>query len=191
MESSELLRVYDSDGRFLDRLESREICHQFGFWHCAAAVFVYCVDHNNKTFVLVQRRSQSKRQWPGMADIVSAGGQVVGCSTPLQTAIDELRTELGISLKESDLLQIGFRKSTDTEGGMDNRHFNYYYAAKLNDIDLDQFALQEGEVESVAWKSKDEIVAMRARGELAEKPEAWSILMAYLDSLDCHQRPLT
>lgn len=65
---NEYLDVLTEKGDYTNDKELREVCHEKGLWHKAVALLI--VNSENK--VLLQKRSKSKKMWPGMWDI-SAG----------------------------------------------------------------------------------------------------------------------
>jgi len=75
----------------------RSEVHREGHWH--RAVEVWIVDGDE---VLAQRRSALKDTNPGKLD-VSCAGHVAAGAEPLETALRELREELGVDVLESDL----------------------------------------------------------------------------------------
>ncbi len=68
----EYFDVLDEKGNYLGRKETREVCHKNGLWHRAVALFII----NSKGEVLLQKRSNLKKMWPGLLDI-TAGGHVL------------------------------------------------------------------------------------------------------------------
>lgn len=89
---SELLAVYDATGRVVGAAE-RGVVYREGLWHASAGVLVRSGDGRR---VYVHRRTDSKLVFAGMHDCL-AGGVVDAGEDPAETAVRELREELGIA----------------------------------------------------------------------------------------------
>ncbi|MFC4128636.1 NUDIX hydrolase [Nocardia rhizosphaerae] len=90
---SELLAVYDAAGTVLGSAE-RGTVYRDGLWHASAGVLVRSGDGGR---VYVHRRTDSKLVFAGMHDCL-AGGVVDAGEDPADTAVRELREELGVEL---------------------------------------------------------------------------------------------
>ena len=111
---------------------------------------------NSKNQMLIQKRVDDKKVYPGKWDF-SCGGNSISGEMSRDTAHRELLEELGIDYDFSNHrphLTINF------EGGFDD----YYFIEK--DIDIEDIVLQEEEVSEVKWATVDEIMQLRNRGEL-------------------------
>lgn len=171
----ELFDILNEKGEYLDIIESREKCHKEGLWHKAVTVFVI----NSHQQVLLQKRSPNKKLFPNMWDI-TAGGHVLCGEFSFQTAIREVKEELGIVLNKDDLTFIGSSISTNIKGDIINNHFNEYYIV-TKDIDLTKLELQKEEVSEVKWMSKNEIIGKIKNNYngIAAKEGCWEYLIKY------------
>ena len=97
----ELIDVTDEEGKVLGVTASKREVHIKGLWHQTADVWIY----NSRGEILLQKRSDSKESYPGLLD-VSAAGHVSAGETPIQTALRELKEELGINAAAEDLKEI-------------------------------------------------------------------------------------
>lgn len=109
---------------------------------------------NHKGEMLIQKRSNSKANWPGLWD-VSVGGAVQQGNTSWQQAQLELKEELGISF---DFSQIRPSLTVTFAVGFDD-----FYLLNM-DPDLQSLRLQAEEVIEVMWASEEKILSMIEEG---------------------------
>lgn len=175
----ELFDVLKENGDYADRIESRENCHKYGFWHKAVALFII----NSKKQVLLQKRSENKKLWPNTWDI-TAGGHVHTGEFGFETIIRESKEELGIDLNKKDITFIGSTISTNKKDDIINNHFNEYYIAN-KDIDEKNLNLQSEEVSEVKWVDKEEILEKIKNNYegITGKIECWNYLAKYYEWL--------
>ena len=102
----ELFDILNSDGSKTGIVRERVVAHREGSLH--ATVHMWIVRPNEKSGydVLLQKRSQTKDSNPGSYDISSAGHVDAGDEI-LESAIRELKEELGIEAKPEELHYIG------------------------------------------------------------------------------------
>lgn len=113
-------------------------------------LIAHLVIFNSRGEMLIQRRKEDKKDWPGCWDITSGGGVIAG-ETSFECAVREIKEELGISVSLEDkrpLFTIGYPLGFD----------DYYIINK--DISLDEISIQPEEVTDVRWASYDEICKM-------------------------------
>ena len=109
-------------------------------------MWIWIVNSNGQ--LLVQRRSDAKKWFPGYWDIPSAGHLNAG-ETPIEGAIRETKEELGVDTKTEDYQYIGeYISDTTWELGQ-------VYLLKMN-MKTEDMVLQKEEVEQVKWLSFDE-----------------------------------
>ena len=141
----EILDIYTRDGKHLGS-RTREECHSKnpGFYH--KPVWIWII--NSKNEILVQKRSSTKKAFPNLWDMPSAGHVDAGESS-IQGAVRETEEELGIKTREEDYIFVGeYIADTTWEIGQ-------IYLLKL-DIDIKDIKLQVEEVEDVKWLTLDE-----------------------------------
>ena len=155
---TEYFDVLDENGNKTGKTKARELVHRDGDWH--RSVHVWIVNSENR--VLLQKRSPIKDSHPNMWDISSAGHLGAGDDS-VAAAIREIREELGLTVKPTDLL---FLATVKTEGRYNadfiNREFSDVYIALISPP-ASAFALQKEEVSEIKWVSCDELRAMIAR----------------------------
>ncbi|TDP41069.1 NUDIX hydrolase [Nocardia ignorata] len=112
---SELLAVYDAECRVTGTAE-RGVVYRDGLWHASAGVLVRSIDG---TRIYVHRRTDSKLVFGGMHDCL-AGGVVDAGEDPADTAVRELREELGITVTPGTRLPL--RATASWDGVWAGRH---------------------------------------------------------------------
>ena len=167
----------DERGNPTGNIVSREEAHKTGKWHRAVAMFLY----NHKKDVLLQKRSMQKKNWAGRWDVTS--GHVDAGESSLESAVREFEEELGIKLTPEEITFIGSSQTTDTEGDMDNRHFNEYFVTQ-KDIDLDSVTVQLGEVDAVEWIEFQKLkqLVINRDPKLTEKWQAFDALIEHMEN---------
>jgi isopentenyl-diphosphate delta-isomerase type 1 len=106
---NEILEIVDSNDKVIGTGTRSEI-HRLGLSHRAVHLFVF----NAPGQVYVQRRSLSKDRHPGKLDS-SAAGHVDPGETYKETAVRELREELGIEAEVTEILKVAACEQTDNE----------------------------------------------------------------------------
>lgn len=114
---AERVDVVSEDGVPTGETTEREKAQQEGTWHQTAHLWVYTPQGET----LLQRRSTTKRLWPGKLDIAIAG-QVKAGESASQACAREAEEELGLSFSEQSLEFVKRRRTTLTPeaGGTDN-----------------------------------------------------------------------
>jgi isopentenyl-diphosphate delta-isomerase len=123
-----------------------------------SALWVY----NSKKEVLIAQRALTKRFSPGLWGPAAAGTVEEG-ETYLSNILKETQEELGIELKESDLVVASheLQKSEHT-------YYRQFFMAKL-DLPIEAFTIQKSEVESLRWIASEELYEW-----LEKSPEQFS-----------------
>ena len=91
----ELFDVIDGKGNPTGQIASREKAHAEGIPHRTAHIWIIR-EKEGRVQILLQKRSQNKDSFPGKFDTSSAGHIQAG-DEPLESALRELKEELGIS----------------------------------------------------------------------------------------------
>ena len=158
MGTKEYLDIVDESGQPTGEIVSREKAHQKGILHRTAHVWV--IQKTGQGYdILLQKRSEEKDSFPGLYDTSSAGHIPAG-DEPMESALRELKEELGITASENELHYAGsFRIQYEKEfhGRMfrDNEvTWVYVYDAP---VDIGKLTLQESEVSEVRWFDLDEV----------------------------------
>lgn len=154
----ELFDVIDSEGNPTGQIVSREKAHEEGIPHRTAHIWIIR-EKEGRVQILLQKRSQNKDSFPGKFDTSSAGHIQAG-DEPLESALRELKEELGISAVPEQLhfagtFPISFAKEFHGKMFRDEEiAFVYIYKEPVN---TDELILQTEEVESVQWFELEEV----------------------------------
>lgn len=152
----EIFDVVDEVGNPIGDTVERSIAHADGVRHRTAHIWI-ARRQNDKWQVLLQKRSLTKDSFPGRFDTSSAGHIQAG-DEPLESAMRELKEELGVEAKPEDLRFVGtfciqFEKEFHHKTFKDNEiAFVYIY---LKNVDIDKITVQKEELESVEWFDLD------------------------------------
>ena len=157
----ELLDIVDENGIPTGETVDREAAHKEGIRHRTSHVWLLRT-HNGKTQVLLQKRSLNKDSYPGCYDISSAGHIPAGDGF-LESALRELKEELGVHAAEEELVYCGqrqfeYHKIFRGREFWDNQVSNVYVLWR--DMTAAEFVIQESEVDSVLWMDWDTCIDM-------------------------------
>ena len=158
MGTKEYLDIVDESGYPTGEIISRDVAHTEGILHRTAHVWV--VRKTDRGYdILLQKRSEEKESFPGLYDTSSAGHIPAG-EEPLESALRELKEELGITAVSDQLHYAGsFRIQYEKEfhGRMfrDNEVTWVYVYEKI--VDISTLKLQESEVSEVRWFDLSEV----------------------------------
>lgn len=175
----EYLDVCDEKGQPTGGIVSRDKAHRDGIRHRTAHVWVIR-EEKGQIQVLLQKRSANKESFPGMYDTSSAGHIPAGCE-PLDSALRELREELGIEAVEGQLRYLGAicnRYEAQFRGKIfrDNEYCSVYLYREP--LDAESLHLQAEEVERVDWFDLEQV-----REEIEHSRERFCVPGASLDLL--------
>lgn len=157
----ERLDIVDINGKTTGETVERETAHRNGIRHRTSHVWLLR-KYNGKTQVLLQKRSKDKDSYPGCYDISSAGHIPAG-EEFLESALRELKEELGIEAKADELIYCGqrqfeFRETFHGKKFWDNQVSNVY--ALWRDLEAAAFSVQKSEVDAVLWMDWDQCLDM-------------------------------
>lgn len=111
-------------------------------------VVVISFMENSKGEFLIKKRTKAKKGLYG-----STGGHPKSGETSLQGITTEIKEEIGLDVKPSELKLVFSDKQEEKQV-----FYDIYYLKK--DFNISDLTLQKEEVESVAWLSKDKILSM-------------------------------
>jgi Isopentenyldiphosphate isomerase len=157
----ELLDIVDEYGIPTGQTVKREEAHMHGTRHRTSHVWLFRVK-NGVLQVLLQKRSLDKDSYPGCYDISSAGHIPAG-SGFLESALRELKEELGVEAEANELVYCGQRRFEIHEvfhekEFWDNQISNIYVLQR--EAEASEFKLQMSEVDTVLWTDWDLCVDM-------------------------------
>lgn len=157
----ELLDVVDENGIPTGATVTREEAHRCGIRHRTSHIWLIRIRHG-KAQVLLQKRSPDKESYPGCYDISSAGHIPAGDGF-LESALRELKEELGVEADADELIYCGqriieFRETFHGQEFWDNQISNIY--ALWRDIDSGELTIQRSEIDAVLWMDWDTCIDM-------------------------------
>lgn len=172
----ELIDVLDENGDFTGEIVTRKVIHEKGLRH--RCVIVAIIDKEGR--ILMQQRSLKKITNAGKWDI-STAGHVSSGGTSIQTAIREVKEELGICLTEQELKFLFHYKRNHRikEDYISNHIFDVYLVIK-EEIDMKKIKKQEEEVDDVKLCGKEEVEKLIKQGKTVDRSEVYNALWKYL-----------
>lgn len=142
----EFLDFYDEKNeKKLGTLERSEI-HEKNLWHREITVWVL----NEKNEVLLQRRSPLKKT--GANKFSLTAGHIISGEKEIIAALRELSEEIGINVKEKDLILLDIYKNEQIK----NNCFSYTYLLKTNK-QIKDMIIQEEEVSELKYITIEEL----------------------------------
>ena len=154
----EIFDVVNEYGEPTGETVNRETAHLKGVRHRTSHLWLLR-KKDGKIEILLQKRSQNK-SFPGCYDISSAGHIPAGDEFR-ESAIRELKEELGAAAAESDLIYCGDKYITwDDEFFGKPYHDRQYTRVFMMWLDLDEeeFTLQAEEVDDVLWMDLEQCI---------------------------------
>ena len=155
----EVFDIVNEQGRPTGKTVDRTTAHEQGILHRTSHVWLVR-NKNEKKEILLQKRCMEKDSFPGHWDISSAGHIPAGFEFK-ESAVRELKEELGIDLSEDDLILCGqrhFQYESNFHGKAfkDNQISNVYMA--WYDCEPESLQLQKEEVEAVQWMELEDCI---------------------------------
>ena len=154
----EYLDIVDEKGEPTGEIVERSIAHFEGVPHRTSHVWLVR-KKDGKVEILLQKRAAIK-SFPGCYDISSAGHIPAG-DDHIVSAIRELKEELGVTADPSDLVHCGDRYIVWDDVFFGKPYHDRQYTRVFlmwTDLDEDQFALQQEEVDSVLWMDLEKCI---------------------------------
>ena len=148
----EIFDIVDINGNPTGETVARSIAHEKGIRHHTSHVWLVR-NKNNSLEILLQKRAENKDSFPGCYDISSAGHIPAG-DDYIESALRELKEELGLTARPDDLLYCGqccdYRELTFYgKPFIDNQVSNIYMM--WCDKETSDFILQTEEISEVIW----------------------------------------
>ena len=148
----EYLDIWDADGQPTGKKCLKDEAHQKGWFHPTVHIWFY----TNTPSLLLQKRSLNKQTFPGLWD-VSVAGHVIAGESIIDGALREIKEEIGLDIKEIDLILLEVRKNTNRfDNGIIDCEFQHVFLSKL-DTAVSNLKIQEAEVDAVRLFSFEEL----------------------------------
>lgn len=133
------LNIVNEKGEIIGE-ESRERIHKEGLLHREVHVWLY----TPKREIIFQHRAKNKDTFPDLLD-ATAGGHVEINDSYDETAIKEIEEEIGLKIKESDLIYITITKTKgfDKVTRMTNYALRKVFAYRFEE-DISNLTIEDG-----------------------------------------------
>lgn len=166
----ELIDVRRKDGSCTGEVKERSLIHRDGDLHGTSHVWLVRYRAEQKSAdVLLQKRSADKDSFPGCYDISSAGHIPAGVDFR-ESALRELKEELGISVRPEELqdrfIHIGYKEAVFYGKPFKNYEYSHVYLYECS-LEPKEMALQKEEVESVLWMDYQECLEHLQKDDIA------------------------
>ncbi len=125
--ADELIDIFDENNRPLGIRAMKSEAHKKGLWHRSVHIWIY----NSRGEVLLQKRNKDKNLFPDMWDI-SVAGHVGAGEKPAESAVREIREEIGIEVGESQLVPVREMKVSISSNGLQNNELIYVFLLRYD-----------------------------------------------------------
>lgn len=140
----ELIDILTSEGLSTGKTALKSEAHKNGWFHATVHIWLFTTDEK----ILLQKRALTKKVFPGLWDI-SVAGHIGAGETILTSAKREVFEEIGLELKEKDLIKIGTRiHQVSHENGIQDNEHHHVFIAELK-IPVSELKIQTEEVADV------------------------------------------
>jgi isopentenyldiphosphate isomerase len=121
----ELIDILTQEGKKTGKTALKSEAHKNGWFHATVHIWLFTLDKK----ILLQKRALTKKVFPGLWDI-SVAGHIGAGESILSSAKREVLEEIGLELKETELIKIGTRvhQVQHKNGIQDNEHHHVFIA---------------------------------------------------------------
>lgn len=138
---TETFKIFDENKNEIGTA-TREDVHRLGYWHETFHCW-FISKEQNKTFLYLQLRSETKKDYPNLLDITAAG-HLLANEKPAD-GVREVEEEVGINVTISELVPLGLISYEVTDGKLIDREMAHTFL-HIDDFSMNSFKLQEEEV---------------------------------------------
>lgn len=143
--ADELIDILDKTGKLTGEVKLKSEAHRLGLYHASVHIWFY----TKKGEVLLQKRAYNKDTYPDLWD-VSVAGHIEAGETPENSAIREIKEEIGLLVSKTNLDFIGIYLSKKTpKPNLYDNEFHHIYLSQL-EVPITSLLLQEEEVSDIA-----------------------------------------
>ncbi|WP_431006463.1 NUDIX hydrolase [Tenacibaculum sp. TC6] len=140
----ELIDIIDEKGNYTGKTCLKSEAHKYGYFHPTVHVWLYTSDVK----ILLQKRSLTKKVFPGLWDI-SVAGHISAGENIIDAALREVKEEINFDIAPEHLFKIGTRKhQVNHPNGIIDNEFHHIFIAELT-TPLNNLTLQETEVDEI------------------------------------------
>lgn len=152
----EQIDVLDFLGRKTGEVRGRSEVHRLGLWHRTVHIWLF----DEKGDILFQKRAHDKENNPNLYD-TSCAGHISAGDSSLESAIREIREELGLQKKSGDLEFLFKAKHADVlnSGTYFDNEFYDVYRTSISEEEKRMLVPQPHEVDGFRFFSPRELKA--------------------------------
>ena len=172
----ELIDILDEFGNKIGKTSTIKELHTSGKWHKIVGIIIY--DFNNN--ILVQQRALKQISSPGKWDIAAAG-HVNSGETEIDAIKRELFEEIGLDLEEDKVKFFMSYKKEVNNKTVNKKHLEDIYIAQIDSESINEFTIQNEEVEQVKWFSINELKELIQNNKLKSRNNIYEKLFKYLE----------
>ena len=123
----ELIDILTPEGTITGTRALKSEAHKNGWFHATVHIWLFTSDEK----ILLQKRALTKKVFPGLWDI-SVAGHIGAGEGVLASAKREIFEEIGLNIKEKDLIKIGTRiHQVSHENGIQDNEFHHVFIGEL------------------------------------------------------------
>ena len=140
----ELIDILNTDGVPLGKTAMKSKAHKMGLFHATVHIWLYTKEGE----LLIQKRAVNKDTHPGLWDI-SVAGHIGAGELIIDSAIREVKEEIGLTITGKDLKKIGVFKSIQKHSKeLIDCEFHHTFLSKLK-IPLEKLIKQKSEIDDL------------------------------------------
>lgn len=138
---TELLKIMDYKRNQIGIATRKEV-HRLGYWHDAFHCW-FVSEENEKNYIYLQHRSNSKKDYPNLLDITAAG-HILSTET-IEEGVREIKEELGINVSFQELVPLGEVEYSVTKPNFIDNEIAHIFLFE-NHKSFEEFSLDKDEV---------------------------------------------
>lgn len=136
--------ILDEHGNYTGEIRLKSDAHELGLFHPTVHIWFY----TRKGELLFQKRAATKKTFPSLWD-VSVAGHVSAGESIEDSAIREVKEEIGLNISVTEIVKVAVFKSVHHHAnGIVDAEFNHCFLAELK-AGLKDLKIEEDEVEEV------------------------------------------
>ncbi|MFT5762013.1 MAG: isopentenyl-diphosphate delta-isomerase [Polaribacter sp.] len=140
----ELIDILTSEGKPTGKIALKSEAHKNGWFHATVHVWLFTKDKK----ILLQKRAETKKVFPGLWDI-SVAGHIGAGEKILTSAKREVFEEIGLELEEKDFIKIGTRiHQVSHKNGIQDNEYHHVFIAELK-VNIEELKIQTEEVSAI------------------------------------------
>ena len=140
----EYIELLDKDNKPSGERCLKSEAHKNGLYHASVHIWLYTADKQ----LLIQKRHADKNTFPNLWD-VSVAGHIVYKELPIIAAQREILEEIGLTIQEKDLRNIGTSSHKHVHSNnLIDHELHHIYICPLNEK-LENLVIQESEVAAI------------------------------------------